>query len=53
MDTIIDYDRVIVLDKGTVVEFDTPRSLIEREGGQFRDMCIKSGHFEELLERAK
>ncbi|KAG8974080.1 hypothetical protein FRC05_007828 [Tulasnella sp. 425] len=47
--TIIDYDRLIVLDQGRVVEFDAPFNLIEREGGVFRNMCLKSGHFEELL----
>ncbi|KIO27861.1 hypothetical protein M407DRAFT_22914 [Tulasnella calospora MUT 4182] len=47
--TIIDYDRLIVLDQGRIVEFDTPLNLIQREGGVFRGMCLKSGHFEELL----
>ncbi|KIO15545.1 hypothetical protein M407DRAFT_86988 [Tulasnella calospora MUT 4182] len=43
------YDRVIVLDQGRIVEFDTPLNLIQREGGVFRGMCLKSRHFEELL----
>ncbi|KAG8691671.1 hypothetical protein FRC11_013282 [Ceratobasidium sp. 423] len=34
--TIIDYDRVLVLDHGRVVEFDTPLKLMEKEGGIFR-----------------
>ncbi|TFK95320.1 hypothetical protein BDV98DRAFT_517859 [Pterulicium gracile] len=47
--TVVDYDRLIVLDKGKVVEFDTPHALITKEGGIFRDMCLKSGSFGELL----
>ncbi|KAH8827185.1 multidrug resistance-associated ABC transporter [Flagelloscypha sp. PMI_526] len=51
--TIIDYDRLIILDKGQVVEIGTPAALIEKEGGLFRDMCLKSGTFQELLDQAK
>ncbi|KFQ38458.1 Canalicular multispecific organic anion transporter 2, partial [Mesitornis unicolor] len=32
LNTIMDYTRVLVLDKGTVAEFDTPASLIESKG---------------------
>jgi ABC-type multidrug transport system fused ATPase/permease subunit len=46
--TVIDYDRLIVLDKGTVAEFDTPFNLVRKKGGIFRDMCLKSGMFAEL-----
>ena len=46
--TVIDYDRLIVLDAGRVVEFDTPYNLIQQEGGVFRGMCLKSGNFSEL-----
>ncbi|KAH8810190.1 hypothetical protein DL96DRAFT_1821685 [Flagelloscypha sp. PMI_526] len=51
--TIIDYDRLIVLDKGKIAEFDTPLALIEKEGSIFRNMCLKSGTFQELLEKAQ
>ncbi|KAF7297333.1 ABC bile acid [Mycena indigotica] len=51
--TIIDYDRLLVLDKGRIVEFDTPHVLIRKEGGIFREMCRKSGYFEELDAAAK
>ncbi|KIL71527.1 hypothetical protein M378DRAFT_182928 [Amanita muscaria Koide BX008] len=40
--TIIDYDRVLVLDGGQVVEFDEPKVLLRKEGGAFREMCLKS-----------
>ncbi|KAF7298743.1 ATP-dependent bile acid permease [Mycena indigotica] len=51
--TIIDYDRVMVLDKGKIVEFDRPSSLIQRESSVFRGMCVKSGTFAELEAAAK
>ncbi|KAI0634339.1 multidrug resistance-associated ABC transporter [Trametes polyzona] len=51
--TIIDYDRLIVLDKGELVEFDTPLKLITKEGGFFRNMCLNSGTFAELVAAAK
>ncbi|KAF8890823.1 multidrug resistance-associated ABC transporter [Gymnopilus junonius] len=51
--TIIDYDHLIVLDKGSVVEFDTPWNLINKENGFFRTMCLKSGTFNELETAAK
>jgi ABC-type multidrug transport system fused ATPase/permease subunit len=50
---VIDYDRLIVLDQGKVSEFDTPVNLINKEGGIFRNMCLKSGMFSELEEMAK
>jgi ABC-type multidrug transport system fused ATPase/permease subunit len=45
---VIDYDRLIVLDKGVIVEFDTPWNLIRKEDGVFRSMAMKSGMFAEL-----
>ncbi|KAF2678970.1 hypothetical protein K458DRAFT_394379 [Lentithecium fluviatile CBS 122367] len=50
LQTIIDYDKVLVLDKGQVVEFGDPWDLIRREGGIFRAMCETTGEME-LLER--
>ncbi|KAI0634381.1 hypothetical protein C8Q77DRAFT_1056057 [Trametes polyzona] len=46
--TVIDYDRLIVLDEGRVVEFDTPANLIRKPDSVFRSMCLKSGYFAEL-----
>ncbi|KAJ7124701.1 P-loop containing nucleoside triphosphate hydrolase protein [Mycena filopes] len=51
--TIIDYDRLVVLDHGRVVQFDTPFNLIQREEGVFRGMCLKSGSFGELEAAAR
>ncbi|KAJ2870048.1 hypothetical protein GGH93_005861, partial [Coemansia aciculifera] len=51
--TIIDYDRVLVLDKGKVAEFDTPWNLLQSKGGIFRSMCEKSGEYEHLVATAQ
>jgi len=51
--TVIDYDRLIVLDKGEIAEFDTPLNLIGKEGGIFRGMCLASGTFGELEAEAQ
>ena len=51
--TIVDYDKVLVLDKGEVVEYDAPWNLIRKEKGVFRGMCEMSGDFDTLLEGAK
>ncbi|KAJ2567522.1 hypothetical protein IW140_004430 [Coemansia sp. RSA 1813] len=50
--TIIDYDRVLVLDKGNAAEFDTPYNLLQNDNGIFRSMCEKSGEYEHLLASA-
>ncbi|KAJ2609244.1 hypothetical protein H4S08_004131 [Coemansia sp. RSA 1365] len=43
--TIIDYDRILVLDKGKVVEFDTPGNLLRIANGHFRYLCESSNEF--------
>ena len=40
--TIINYDRICVMDQGKIVELDTPLALYEK-GGIFRGMCDRSG----------
>ncbi|KIW82986.1 hypothetical protein Z517_02229 [Fonsecaea pedrosoi CBS 271.37] len=39
--TIINYDRICVMDQGRIAELDTPINLFEA-GGIFRSMCDKS-----------
>ena len=53
LQTVIDYDKVLVLDKGSVIEYAAPWELIEKEGGIFRGMCEMSGDFEGLREGAR
>ncbi|KAK5998321.1 ABC transporter ATP-binding protein/permease VMR1 [Cladobotryum mycophilum] len=45
--TIIDYDSIVVMSAGKVVEYGSPRSLYEAKG-QFYDMVYHSGELEEL-----
>jgi ATP-binding cassette subfamily C (CFTR/MRP) protein 1 len=40
--TIINYDRICVMDKGMIAELDAPHVLYER-GGIFRGMCERGG----------
>ncbi|CAG8789762.1 25600_t:CDS:2, partial [Dentiscutata erythropus] len=51
--TVVDYDRILVMDAGNVVEFDIPYLLMQKPDGLFREMCEKSGEFVELIEIAK
>ncbi|RIB17403.1 P-loop containing nucleoside triphosphate hydrolase protein [Gigaspora rosea] len=51
--TVADYDRILVMDAGNVVEFDIPYLLIQKSDGLFREMCERSGEFAELMEIAK
>ena len=50
--TIINYDRICVMDQGTIAELDRPLTLWE-EGGVFRGMCDKSGIRREDFDEAK
>ncbi|QRV79190.1 ABC transporter transmembrane region [Ceratobasidium sp. AG-Ba] len=43
LNTIAFYDRVLVLDKGHMKEYDTPLNLFDQPGSQFRAMCDKAG----------
>lgn len=36
--TVIDFDRIVVMDKGEVVEVGSPAELMMVEGGMFRGM---------------
>jgi len=50
--TIIDYDRILVLDKGLVVDFDTPAALLSNDSSHFYTMCLESGEYELLRQLA-
>ncbi|KAI0167709.1 ABC transporter type 1, transmembrane domain-containing protein [Pestalotiopsis sp. NC0098] len=51
--TIVDYDKVLVLDHGSVVEFGHPWELLKKSDGSFRSMCETSGDIESLTKAAK
>ncbi|KAJ5795133.1 ABC transporter integral membrane type 1 [Penicillium paradoxum] len=53
LQTIIDYDKVLVLDHGRVIEYDHPWTLINKEEGVFRSMCDNSGNMDVLLDGAQ
>jgi ABC-type multidrug transport system fused ATPase/permease subunit len=53
LQTIIDYDKVLVLDQGQVLEYGDPFDLISKDDGVFRGMCEMTGDFEILLKDAK
>ncbi|KAH7873203.1 P-loop containing nucleoside triphosphate hydrolase protein, partial [Lentinula edodes] len=40
--TVMDYDRIMVLDEGRIIEFDSPKRLLEKEGGVFRGLVDES-----------
>ncbi|KAI5474500.1 ABC transporter [Pseudohyphozyma bogoriensis] len=42
INTIIGYDRVLVMDKGQVAAFETPAELFRQEG-IFHSLCVQSG----------
>jgi ABC-type multidrug transport system fused ATPase/permease subunit len=40
--TIINYDRIITLDNGQIVDFDTPKNLLNRKDSLFYELYSKS-----------
>ncbi|KAJ3136628.1 hypothetical protein HDU90_003004 [Geranomyces variabilis] len=51
--TVMDYDRILVLDKGTVEEYGSPYELARKDGGIFQSMVAETGEVSELLEIAR
>ena len=48
LDTIIDSDRVLVMDAGCVVEYGNPAELLDKKDGVFRGLVDSSTHPEQL-----
>ena len=42
--TVMESDRIIVLDKGKVVEIDKPAKLLENQAGHFYSLAVNSGY---------
>ncbi|KLT42676.1 P-loop containing nucleoside triphosphate hydrolase protein [Cutaneotrichosporon oleaginosum] len=53
--TIVAYDRVLVLDRGRVLEYDEPLALMTRPSSAFRSLCMAQGadEYERLLKLAR
>ena len=43
LNTIIQYDRIMVFEQGVLVEFDSPAKLLDKEGGKFLDLVKENG----------
>ncbi|EFO63604.1 MRP-like ABC transporter [Giardia lamblia P15] len=52
INTIIDFDRIIVMDAGEVKEFDTPKALLSNPESFFSRLVAKCEDAEELYQKA-
>eukprot|EP01125_Pyxidicula_operculata_P021880 TRINITY_DN8721_c0_g1_i1.p1 TRINITY_DN8721_c0_g1~~TRINITY_DN8721_c0_g1_i1.p1 ORF type:complete len:1258 (+),score=294.88 TRINITY_DN8721_c0_g1_i1:29-3775(+) len=43
LDTIIDADKILVMDKGNIVEFDTIPNLLAKKNGSFTNLVLRAG----------
>ncbi|KAF9013108.1 multidrug resistance-associated ABC transporter [Cyathus striatus] len=48
LQTIMDADKIMVLDAGKLVEFDSPATLLRKEDSIFKGLVDNSGHSDEL-----
>jgi ABC-type multidrug transport system fused ATPase/permease subunit len=48
LSTVADFDRILVMRDGKAEEYGSPRDLLEKEGGTFKDMVAHSGEREAL-----
>jgi len=46
--TVIDYDRILVIDQGKIVEFESPHNLIMNTESLFHKLCQNSGEYDML-----
>ena len=55
LQTVMDSDRILVLDDGTVMEFDSPGKLLENSDGNFFQLVNETGHNtkKKLMQMAK
>ena len=53
LSTIMDADKVMVLDAGRLVEFGRPSDLLKDEGGAFRAMVDQSEDKRDLIDVAE
>lgn len=43
LNTIMNSDRIVVLDKGRIVEYDSPKNLLDNTESIFHGMCHDAG----------
>ncbi|KAF8885698.1 multidrug resistance-associated ABC transporter [Gymnopilus junonius] len=43
LQTIMDADKIMVLDDGKIAEYDTPQALLQKKGGYFSSLVDESG----------
>ncbi|KAF8528037.1 P-loop containing nucleoside triphosphate hydrolase protein, partial [Hysterangium stoloniferum] len=53
LQTIMDADKIMVLDAGNMVEFDSPRNLLKKDGGYLKGLVDESGDPEALYRMAE
>ncbi|KAJ7049448.1 hypothetical protein C8F01DRAFT_1352344 [Mycena amicta] len=52
LQTIMDADKIMVLDAGKIIEFDSPKSLLQNHNGRLRALVEESGNKAELYAMA-
>ncbi|KAH7340934.1 hypothetical protein B0J17DRAFT_716110 [Rhizoctonia solani] len=53
LQTICDADKIMVLEAGKIIEFDSPAALLHKESGAFKSLVDKSGDRDALYAMAK
>ncbi|CAE6467389.1 unnamed protein product [Rhizoctonia solani] len=53
LQTICDADKIMVLDAGKIIEFDSPVALLRKEKGAFKSLVDESGDRDRLYAMAK
>ncbi|KAJ3652317.1 hypothetical protein Zmor_018295 [Zophobas morio] len=53
LNTIMDSDKILVMDAGTIAEFGPPQLLLKNPSGQFYNLVKRSGNKEENVEPGK
>lgn len=43
LDTVMDNDRILVMDAGSIVEVGTPFQLLEKDGGFLKNLVDQTG----------
>ena len=53
LDTVVDCDKIVVMNAGAVAEFGPPLELLQKEGSMLRAMGMDSGGLENLIRLAR